>query len=269
MSAVPANFTFDQCRALQMALNEKTRSHLFVDGDIGEKTVVCLRSFQSQANLPVTGQYDERTAAVLGPFMDQKYLTAADFERAAGELVVEVAAIRAAVEVESAGPGFLPDGRVGILFERHKFYKYISEKKGPGVAKEMQSTHPNICNPERGGYGGGEKEWTRMAVAEAIDAECAAKSASWGMFQVMGFNYTLAGWNTALAFARDMQISERFHLKAFVGFIQSQPQLLKALRTRDWTNYAKLYNGSAYAENHYDTKLAVAYARWKQYYTQK
>lgn len=264
MSAIPASFTFDQCRALQMALNEKTRNRLFVDGDIGAKSLACLKSFQSISSIPVTGEYDSRTAALLDPFMAQKYLTTADYTAAAATLGAELAAIRAAVEVESAGPGFLPDGRCEILFERHKFFKYLSDKKGLTVAKEMQSLHPNICNPERGGYGGHEKEWVRMAVAEGIDAECAAMSASWGMFQVMGFNYHLAGWNTVLAFARDMRLSERFHLKAFVGFVQAQPMLLKALRTRDWTTYAKLYNGSAYAENHYDTRLAAAYARWKK-----
>ena len=54
---------------------------------------------------------------------------------------------------------------------------------------------------------------------------------------------------------------ESAHLAAFVSFVELDPDLLKALRARKWAAFAKIYNGSAYATNLYDTKLASAYAR--------
>ena len=51
-------------------------------------------------------------------------LTNTDFARAATELNVEEAAIRAVAEVEAAGAGFLPDGRPAVLYEAHIFHKY-------------------------------------------------------------------------------------------------------------------------------------------------
>jgi len=40
----------------------------------------------------------------------------------------------------------------------------------------------------------------------------------------------------------------------------SDSRLLEALQGRDWPTVARLYNGPRYAENHYDTRLADAYA---------
>ena len=40
---------------------------------------------------------------------------------------------------------------------------------------------------------------------------------------------------------------------------QSGAALLKALQSRKWADFARLYNGPAYKENLYDVKLARAY----------
>ena len=36
------------------------------------------------------------------------------------------------------------------------------------------------------------------------------------------------------------------------------------LRNKDWTGFAKRYNGPAYAENQYDKKLEKAYHKYKK-----
>jgi hypothetical protein len=58
-----------------------------------------------------------------------------------------------------------------------------------------------------------------------------------------------------------MHLSEGKHLEAMMNFIKSQ-NLDKALRSRDWVAFARGYNGSAYARNQYDKKLAAAYAKY-------
>lgn len=263
MTAVPASFTHDDCRALQMALNEKTGSRLYVDGDIGAKTVAQLKVFQGKCGIAQSGCYDDATDRLLGAFMREKYLKHEDYVQAAADLGCEVAVIYAAVEVEAGGDGFLPDGRCDILFERHKFYRALSDKYGTAKAQETQQLHPTICNPQQGGYSGGEKEWDRLNVACAIDNDCGLASASWGMFQIMGSNFKAAGWPDVVSFVAAMKQAERNHLKAFVGFVKADPKLWSALKSRDWATYARIYNGPAYLTNRYDTKLATAYAKFK------
>lgn len=53
------------------------------------------------------------------------------------------ALIKALVEVESSGRGFLEDGRPLVMFEEHVFY---SELKKAGLDPEVVlSDHPDIC----------------------------------------------------------------------------------------------------------------------------
>lgn len=268
MSAVPASFQHDDCRALQMLINEKTRCRppLIVDGDIGPKTVTQLKALQTKVGLPASGVYDDALDAIVGVQLRTKYLQDEHYEEAARMLSLSVAHIRTVVEVEAAGDGFLPDGRCDILFERHKFYSFIAQKYGDQRARELHQKFPNICSPNTGGYMGNEKEYSRLEVAEQIDQECAHDSASWGMFQIMGFNSKVAGYPTAVEFSADMQKSERNQLLAFVRFVKAQPAMHQALKDRNWAEFARRYNGPAYLKNKYDVRLATAYGKFKAKY---
>lgn len=179
-------------------------------------------------------------------------LTESDFERAALELLCDVPAIKAVAEVESAQSGFLPDGRPVILFERHKFHQFT---KGAHYL-----THPSVCNPERGGYLGKEREWQRYDQAQELNANAAALSTSWGRFQIMGFNYEACGFSTVGEFVNAMCESEGRQLDAFVAFIKSRG-LDDDLRSRNWATFARVYNGPKYRENQYDEKMSAAYQK--------
>lgn len=184
-----------------------------------------------------------------------KLLTEQNFKDAANLLLIEVAAIKAVAEVESRGAGFFDDGRPKILFEAHIF--------GSQTKHEWDDTHPNVsCRKwNKALYKGGIKEYDRLNEAIALDKEAALKSASWGKFQVMGFNYKICGWNSVEKFVDDMYKDEGEHLKAFVGFIRSN-NLAKYLQTKDWAKFAKAYNGPAYAQNKYDVKMREAYEKY-------
>lgn len=180
-------------------------------------------------------------------------LTMPDFERAAAALVCEVAAIRAVCEVEAPKGGFLPDGRPTMLFERHKFSQF--------TAGAFDAAHPDISNRRPGGYVGGAAEHERMARAAALNRAAALMAASWGRFQLMGFNHGLCGHALLQDFINAMYAGEPQQLDGFVSFIKSQPGLLRAIRARDWAGFARLYNGVDYARNSYDAKMAAAYRR--------
>lgn len=181
-------------------------------------------------------------------------LTEVDFVRAANVLRCDVAAIRAVCQVEAPGGGFLADGRPRILFERHQFSKRTTGR--------WDASNPDISNRQRGGYLGGAAEHDRLARAAALDRDAALQSASWGRFQIMGFNHEACGFDTLQAFINAMYRSEGDQLDAFVGFIQSEG-LADELRDRRWTDFARRYNGPDFAANRYDTKLAAAYAAAK------
>jgi hypothetical protein len=185
-----------------------------------------------------------------------KSITESAFRSAAEELGVEPAVIKAVDEVESRGDGFLPDGRVKILFERHKFHHFTHGK--------FSASHPDISSPKSGGYGkAGAHQYARFSEAFALDPIAAMKSASWGKFQIMGFNHEAAGFKTVGEFVDAMKVSEDEQLKAFVNLIKSFG-LVGELRAHDWASFARQYNGAAYKKNNYDAKMAAAYERFKK-----
>lgn len=172
---------------------------------------------------------------------------------AASDLGVDVATIKAVAEVESAGDGFTADGRVKILFERHKFHS---------LTHGQFDSDPDISNRTAGGYGAaGAHQYARFSKAFALDADAAMKSASWGKFQIMGFNHKAAGFDTVGAFVDAMKVSEDEQLKAFVNVIKSFG-LAGELRNHDWAGFARQYNGMGYKKNRYDTKMAAAYRKF-------
>lgn len=181
-------------------------------------------------------------------------LTEADFTRAATAIGCSVAAIKAVCAVEAPRGGFLPDGQPTILFERHKF----SQRTGGKFDKQA----PDISNPKRGGYLGGATEHGRLQKAAALDRTAALESASWGKFQIMGFNWKACGFTSVQAFINAMYESEGAQLDAFIGFVKSEG-LADELREHRWADFARRYNGADYAVNRYDTKLAAAYAAAK------
>lgn len=192
-----------------------------------------------------------------------KALTEEAIREAANNLGVDVACVKAVAEVESLGNGFNSTGMVKILFERHKFYKFIAQKYGVPKANQLAAMHPDICSPKAGGYTSSTAtEHKRLDKAIAIDRECAMKSASWGRFQVMGFNHAAAGFSNVEDFCVAMWKSEDEHLRAFVNFIKANPNMHQHLKNRNWAGFANAYNGPAYAQNKYDTKLAAAYRKY-------
>ena len=192
-------------------------------------------------------------------------LIPADFELAAASLRVPVAAIRAFAEVESRGTGFLPDDRPVILFERHIFRRQlISHGATLAFIADLDKSRPDICNEKAGGYGSSNKEWQRLDDAVKIHRVAALESASYGAFQVMGFNWIRCGYPHVQELVNAMFRSSYDHLDSFVRFIQSDAKLLKALRAQDWPTCARLYNGSNYSINQYDTRLAKAFERYNK-----
>lgn len=121
----------------------------------------------------------------------------------------------------------------------------------------------NILYPkwEKGHYKGGMGEYDRLEQARKINHEAADASASWGMFQIMGFNYAACGEKSVDSFVKAMCMSECRQL-VLSAALQINPECFPALQAKDWAEFAKRYNGPAYEQNQYDKKLAAAYQKF-------
>ena len=186
-----------------------------------------------------------------------------DFTQVAELLGCEPAALKAVQQVETGGRGgFFFPGRPAILFEGHIFWTQL--KKRGSNPEDYVKGNENILYPkwEKGHYKGGIGEYDRLEQARKINREAADASASWGMFQIMGFNYAACGEESIESFVRSMCESEFKQLLLTANFIKKNSQMLQALQARDWAVFAKCYNGPAYAQNRYDVKLEAAYQKY-------
>jgi peptidoglycan hydrolase-like protein with peptidoglycan-binding domain len=234
------------------------------DGDFGKKTNDAVVAFQIANKLVVDGKVGPKTMGLLcSAEKTHKYLCQSDMVAAAKSLGVPTAAVMAVNEVESKGTGFLPSGKVAILYERHIMYRELRDY-GVDPAKAMRE-NPGLVNTARGGYLGGEKEWQRLEKAMLINKEAALESASWGAYQIMGFHWSLLDFDSVQDYVTFASVSEANQLECFVRFVKSQKGLWNALKALNWAEFARLYNGAAYKENKYDTKLSAAYNLYKAY----
>ncbi|WP_460031339.1 N-acetylmuramidase family protein, partial [Megalodesulfovibrio paquesii] len=169
-------------------------------------------------------------------------LTDADIAAAAAALGVEACAVRAVLAVESLGKGFLPDGRPRVLFEGHIFWRQlVSRNIDPAP---LAGKYPNLVYPkwDRSQYRGSLGEWERLNSAALIHKDAALCAASWGLFQIMGFNHPLCGFADVQAFVAAHCESEARQLEAFCAYLRSAG-LVAPLQRLDWSEFARRYNG--------------------------
>jgi len=179
-------------------------------------------------------------------------LTADALSAASDSLAVDAPEVWTVLAVETKGCGFLADRRPLILFERHIFSKLTNR----------QFDICDVSNPQAGGYGPtGAHQYDRLASAIALDRNAALESASWGMAQIMGENFTSAGFGDVETMVSSMSDSEDAQLAAFVAFLKAN-HLDLHLQAHDWASLAKGYNGPNYAINRYDTKLAAEFQKF-------
>ncbi|NMU82234.1 DUF3380 domain-containing protein, partial [Vibrio parahaemolyticus] len=88
-------------------------------------------------------------------------------------------------------------------FEAHIFSRLTS--------RAYDNSHPSISSRHwnRSLYVGGISEYVRLNKPIELNSNAAIRSASWGRFQIMGFNFKLAGHVTAESFVKAVFESEK------------------------------------------------------------
>lgn len=203
--------------------------------------------------------------------VESKTLTPEQIDAAARLHDLEPALLKAVIDVESGGRGYLADGRLKILFEGHWLWKMLKEK---GIKpEEIAKAHPDLCYEKwtKAHYKGGAREWDRIAkVLEFGSAtgkpgvfqqykKAAYESCSWGMFQIMGFHWKGLGYDGVYEFKADLEKSEANQLSIILDWMTNNG-LIKALRLKNWEGFVRGYNGSGQIPE-YTKKLKAAYLK--------
>lgn len=183
--------------------------------------------------------------------------TLADIEEIAAEIGVPTAAFRAVIQVEAGGKGYDKSKRPKALFERHHFYKHLKNKpekleaairEGLAYKDWGEAPYPK----------GSDAVYAEIERACEIDVEAALLSTSWGLPQIMGSNFKLAGCSSVEELVEQSMESEANQLRQMANFIKSSG-LADDLAALNWAAVARGYNGPKYAVNKYDEKLEEAY----------
>jgi hypothetical protein len=160
--------------------------------------------------------------------------------------------LAAVIAVETAGRPFDDQGRPAMLFEPHIFWRLLSKGSavtlatavGEGLAYQNWGEHPYPAD-----------SYPRLLRACELAETAALQSASWGLGQIMGGNFSMVGKPSVQAMVRAAMDSAAEQVSQMADFIVTAG-LRQALRDGDWAAFARGYNGPGYAENDYDGKLA-------------
>jgi hypothetical protein len=189
----------------------------------------------------------------------------------AKDLGIRPEVLEAVIQVESSGLGFLPAkalspagrniaGFPAIRFEAHVFWKELEDRHiDPSAVK---APRPDLIRKKRDDSLVKTRagEWDRLEAARTINKDAADCSASWGKFQIMGFNWKACGAESVSDFVELMH-GEDGQRRLFTGFLKANPKMVRALKDLSWSGFAKLYNGPGYSKLNYDGKMAAEYRR--------
>lgn len=192
-------------------------------------------------------------------------LTEQDYREVAEELGVEVAAIKAVVDIEAGRTheGFWADGKPLINFDLAMFRRFAAKNK-VNLGRYTRSHQVVFARPNARRYGSQQAaQQARLDAARSIHDLTAIEGTFWGMFQIGGFNWKRCGTASADEFVKLMSRSERDQLELFANFMRSSG-LLPHLKNKNWSAFARGYNGTSYAARGYHTRLASAYAKHKK-----
>jgi len=150
--------------------------------------------------------------------------------------------MKAVCLVESSGVGFI-DGRPKVRFEPNKFNAKI---------KANQEPMPYTNNGKGFSSLKSETNYAAYLKAKDINPIAAALSASWGKFQIMGFNFKNSGCESVEKFVEKMyNITGQY--ETFLTFIKSnrilrEVMMKPTITLSDCITFARSYNGPSNKE---------------------
>jgi hypothetical protein len=186
--------------------------------------------------------------------------TIKEIESVARAQGIEPAALLAIAEVESGGRAFANVGggkEPLIRFEGHYFDRLVADgKRGEARSKGLASpTMGAVKNPASQ-----SARWRLLDEAMAIDRKAALQSVSWGIGQVMGSHWKSLGYGSVESLVDEARSGVAGQVRLMLRFLEKNG-LIGVVEARDWSAFARAYNGPRYKVHRYDSRIAAAYAR--------
>ena len=148
---------------------------------------------------------------------------------------------------ESLGEGFV-NGKLLIRFENKTFLNRTNNSDASSVFKiENDASYYYINEQWIKTHGNGQtSEYEAFELAKNYDEKSAYESISMGLPQIMGFNHTSAGYDSAQNMFDDFYASEVSQVSALGKYIVTYNDgiLLSACHDRNLFQIAKIYNGN-------------------------
>lgn len=190
-----------------------------------------------------------------------------DLPRIGSKIGVGEDVVHMVLDVEAQGSGFDRIGRPKMLFEPHIFWRELSG------AERDRAYRQGLAYRRWGEQRYPRDSYPRLKRAVQINKNAAYRSASWGGFQIMGFNARLAGYNSAEMMIKAFMKDADNHLEAAINFIKNsglddELREIEAAQTKEEAmpaihRFARGYNGSGYRRNNYHNKLWRALVWWR------
>lgn len=247
-------------KLLRTWLNDDNDSDIFDD-----KLAKKVREWQREHRLFPDGIVGERTwGALVVRITPSIRIGDDDILLGAFHLNIDFDVMKALIEVESAGGGLDEYRRPVILYEPHVFWRNLVKegKKPEQYAKGNEDILYKYWSKSKY-VKGQDANYKRLERAAKIDEECAYRAVSMGLFQILGENYASCGFESAVDMFRDASDDEYQQLRQFCQFVENHKRMHAALKRRDFTTFARLYNGPAFEKNNYDKKLKKAAEKYR------
>jgi hypothetical protein len=166
---------------------------------------------------------------------------------------IDKAVAVAVIAVESGGSGLGPDGRLIIRFENHLFWSFWG-KANPAAFNRCFVFDQNTSwkghqyrlppdGPWLNVHQNQNSEWAAFQLAATLAATAAKQSISMGLTQILGANCRAIGYASPDAMFAAFAADEKFQLLGFFNFVKNDQRQITALQNRDYTGFARIYNG--------------------------
>jgi len=86
-------------------------------------------------------------------------------------------------------------------------------------------------------------EYIAWDIAKSIDRNAALLSVSYGLPQIMGENYAMAGYNSVENMYQSMSFGHTNQIMAMGAYISNNSALLTAIKNSNYRNMSSLYKG--------------------------
>jgi hypothetical protein len=103
-------------------------------------------------------------------------------------------------------------------------------------------------------------EWRTLKLAASLGGDAAYRSASYGIGQIMGFNFKEAGYVSAEQMLGAFCGNQEEQKVAMVRFILADSRKANAVRNKDFATFGLLYNGDHTGK--YASRMETAYNQY-------